>query len=113
MGYYLEEEMNAISKNTIRNPHDFMAAVAIVDKLGKLKAKIADITAQETVLKDELKTLGDGVYEGELFRATVSTHDKNYLDMDAVRDKLSPQFIKAHTSTTETTVVKVVARTRK
>lgn len=85
-----------------------------VDQLGALKAHIAELTAQEKKLKDELiEKLGkQATYEGDFYRVAISTYDRASLDMDAVRAKLSPQFIKAHTNHTECTNVKVSARVR-
>ena len=84
-----------------------------VDILGHLLAEIATLELQAKVIKDALKTNGAGAYEGDEFRATVSVSERGTLDMAAVREKLSPQFISAHTKTTEVVIVKVVARTAK
>lgn len=84
----------------------------VVDELGSLKAKISELTKQEKKLKDVLVAVGAGEYDGETFRATVSTYDRESLDMEAVRAKLTPQFIAAHTDVTECTTVRVVARVR-
>jgi hypothetical protein len=48
--------------------------------------------------------------EGELFRVTVTNAVRETLDMEAVREKLSPQFIRAHTKETFYTTVRVTAR---
>lgn len=40
----------------------------------------------------------------------MSTSEPSTLDMDAVRAKLSPQFIAAHTTVNTVTCVRVVAR---
>jgi hypothetical protein len=90
-----------------------MTVGELVDALGTIKARVADLTATEKVLRDALAGHGPGEYEGDRWRATVSVGERSNLDMDAVRAKLSPQFIAAHTTTTPTTTVKVVARTRK
>jgi hypothetical protein len=82
----------------------------IVDRLGRLQAQITDLEQEEKALKAHLVQRGDGAYEGTLFRATVTSSTRDRLDMCAVRAKLSPQFISAHTATTPYTVVKVVAR---
>lgn len=87
-------------------------ASKIVDDLGALKAQIAALTRQETVLKDALKEFGPGEYNGKVFRATVFETYRETLDMDAVRAKLSPQFIAAHTNETYSITVQVVAQVR-
>ena len=82
----------------------------LVDELGKLKAQIADLEIREKALADQLKAIGLGAYDGEQYRATVSFSERETLDMKVVREKLTPQFIRAHTRTTEVTTVRVVAR---
>jgi hypothetical protein len=84
-----------------------------IDRLGYLLAEIADLEKQAKAIKDALKDAGDGAYEGEVFRATVSTSERETLDMAAVREHLSRQFITANTKVTETQTVRVVARNGK
>jgi hypothetical protein len=82
-----------------------------IDQLGVIKAQIAELKAQEEALRAVLVEQGPGAYEGELFRATVSESERSTLDMAAVRAKLSPQFIRAHTIITDVVTVRVAART--
>jgi hypothetical protein len=84
-----------------------------IDRLGIIKAQMAELATEEKALKAVIIDHGPGAYEGDIFRATVSTSERETLDMAAVRAKLSPQFITAHTSVTEVTMVRVVARTGK
>jgi hypothetical protein len=81
-----------------------------IDQLGALKAQIAELERRENELKAILIEMGDGAYEGDVFRVTVSTADREYLDQKAVREKLSPQFIRAHTTVKSVTTVKVTTR---
>jgi len=83
---------------------------ATIDALGALKAQIADLEIQEKALKKALADVAPGAYEGELFRLSISQSVRCTLDMDAVREKLSPQFIAAHTRETEVRTLKVSAR---
>jgi hypothetical protein len=107
--------------NTVTEPRSYLSEAAetyapltsIVDRLGVLKAQIADLTAEERSLKDALISRGEGTYEGDLYRAAVSSASRDVLDMEAVREKLSPQFIRAHTSVKRYAVVRVSARVRK
>ena len=85
----------------------------ISDDLGTLKARIADLETQEKALKQALADLGPGAYEGEIFRLSISESVRATLDMEAVRAKLTPQFIRAHTRETEVRTLRVVARTGK
>ena len=83
---------------------------ATVDRLGELKARIAELEREEKELRDTVVELGEGAYEGERYRVTVSNTERGTLDMEAVRKKLSDQFIRAHTKVKEVVVVRVTAR---
>ena len=84
----------------------------VVDELGHVKAQIANLTKIEAKLKGILIDSGEHEINGEEYRATVSQFTQSRLDMDAVRAKLSPQFIVSHTNEIEVTKVSVVARVR-
>lgn len=83
----------------------------VVDKLGFLKAQIADLEARERELKDALIAAGDGSYEGVVFRATVSTFERAQLDKEAVIAELGAKWVRKHSSVTDVTVVNCRART--
>lgn len=83
---------------------------AIVDQIGLLKAQLAPQLAQLKKLEEALKASGPGVYTGTHYDATVSLSERETLDQAAVRAKLSPQFIRAHTKVTEVKTLRVVAR---
>jgi hypothetical protein len=87
-----------------------LTEVNVVDQLGLIKAEIAQLQEQEKALKEQLIALGDGKHSGNLYDATVSPTSRDTLDMEAVRAKLSPQFIRAHTSTTHFSTIRVTAR---
>ena len=81
-----------------------------IDRLGLLKAQLSELAREEKELKAVLIEQGPGAYEGDLFRVTVSQSERETLDMEAVREKLTRQFIAAHTVVTPVTTVRVVAR---
>lgn len=81
-----------------------------IDELGNLKAQIADLKKREDELKDILESAGVTKAEGDLFRVTITESVRETLDMEAVREKLSPQFIRAHTKETKYVTVRVTAR---
>lgn len=91
-------------------------APSTVDELGTIKAQIAVLIEEESRLKhiltDYYQDTGIKEFHGELFDATVSEYDKEVLDMAAVKEKLSPQFIRAHTSLTHVVRVGVTAKKR-
>ena len=78
-----------------------------VDALGYLQAQIAELVAKADAIKSRLGELPAGGYEGNIFRASVAVAERTRLDMDAVRKKLSAQFITAHTIVNSITVVRV------
>jgi hypothetical protein len=82
----------------------------LIDDLGRIRAELAELSKRERELKDQLIGLGEGAYDGDLFRATVSRSERETLDMEAVRSKLTPQFVRAHTRVTPVTTVRVSAR---
>jgi hypothetical protein len=81
-----------------------------IDRLGEIMAQIAELSKLERELKDVMIAAGIGAHDGELFRVTVSQYERETLDLAAVREKLSPQFLRAHTNVTPVTTVRVVAR---
>jgi hypothetical protein len=68
-------------------------AASIIDRLGEIKAQIADLQTIERELTDKIKldaaTRGETEYDGEWFRATVITvADRESLDPKAAEAKL-------------------------
>lgn len=82
-----------------------------IDQLGDLKARIAALEAEKTKLQDSIvEQVGVGAYEGDTFRVSISASQRETLDMEAVRNHLSPQFIRAHTKVSDVITVRVSAR---
>ena len=60
-----------------------------IDRLGELKAQIADIQSMADELASTIKDMGAGRHDGELFSATVSVVDDRYAaDPKAIATKL-------------------------
>ena len=85
--------MNNMSDNTI---------FSLVNDLATLRAEKESINNREKAIIATLKHLGVGVYQGEEHKATVSEVTTERLDMEAVRNKLSSQFMRAHTKSSTT-----------
>lgn len=83
-----------------------------IDLFGRIDALIGEFQAAHSRMKKRL-TMKPGAYEGHLFRLTISEYDHTSLDMEAVRAKLSPQFIAAHTRKTPVRKYQAKARTGK
>jgi hypothetical protein len=79
-----------------------------IDQLAMIRARIADLELQEKLVRDEVLALGEGRHKGEFYVVEVTMPVRNNLDMKAVRAKLSPQFITAHTTTKIVPTVRVV-----
>lgn len=83
----------------------------LIDDFGLLSAQIAELEAKKKVVRDQLiDALGDGAFEGTFYRVTISMGVRKTLDMEAVREKLSDQFIRAHTNESVVITVKSGAR---
>lgn len=96
------------------------ALASMVDELGQVKAQAADLAEKENSIKAKLIGLGVTEAEGELFRVTVSTADRESRDQafkdlieQLVEKNTTPQFRAAHTKKSQTTSVRVVARVQK
>jgi hypothetical protein len=94
---------------------DFIAAA--IDQLGSIKARIAELKAEEARLASLIAESGHDAYEGNLFRATVSqVAERQSLDVKAAEAKLRELgvdgrwFSKNQKVTKGYTTVKVVAR---
>lgn len=82
----------------------------LVDRLGKLKAKIANLCEEEKAIKDELILTRLPEIEGTLFRATISTHERTSLDSEMVKMFLTPSQLLQCTKVSEVTTLRVNAR---
>jgi len=92
-------------------------AGSVVDRLGDIKAQIAELKAVEANLIGILVNGGEGAVDGDTFRATVSSvAERSSLDAKAAEAKLRELgvdgrwFSKNQKVTKGYTVVKVVAR---
>jgi hypothetical protein len=99
------------------NPNTIDLAANVVDRLGDIKAQIAELKAVEANLINLLVNSGEGVVEGSTFRATVSpVAERQSLDAKAAEAKLRELgvdgrwFSKNQKTTKGYTTVKVVAR---
>lgn len=100
---------------TAANTVDFTAA--IVDRLGDIKAQIADLKKIEAELVERLINSGADAIDGRAYRATVSqVAERQSLDAKAAEAKLRELgvdgrwFSKNQKTTKGYTTVKVVAR---
>ncbi len=88
---------------------------AMVDELGLLLARKAELSKREDELKKALRESGEVKVEGNLFRASVSRFETTKVDYKGICEKLEPsyQLVTAYTSKGEQCNVRVVARNGK
>lgn len=67
-----------------------MKTEMIIDRLGKIKAQIADLEEKEDELRTRLIASGIDSAEGKLFRATVSYSNFHIVDYGALVKALNP-----------------------
>ncbi len=88
--------------------------IAMVDELGALKARIADLQARENDLKTKLSGCGYEAIDGTQYRASIAwSEGRAYVDWKTVAENFCPsrQLVTAHTSRGEAfCTVKVSAR---
>ena len=82
----------------------------IVNELADTKAQIAKLKEHEDFIKNKLIEFGEGTYHGDQHDVTVTEIERKTLNMKAVKQKLSRQFISANTKTTKFICVKIFGR---
>lgn len=84
----------------------------LVDRLGRIKADIADLEAKEKEAIEELKALGVGERDGKLFHSNVFLQNRSTVDWKAVvaEAKIPTKLLLKHTDSKEITVCKITAR---
>lgn len=86
---------------------------AAVDALAFVEAEIAILDTRRERYRAVIIKHGVGRHEGTFHTATVSESVRATLNMDAVRAKLSPQFLAKHTRRTTVTSVRLTSRRTK
>ena len=89
-----------------------MKTETAVDRLGKIKAQIADLEDQEDRLRAILINSGVDTVEGKLFRATVSYSQYNRVDYPGLIEALNPpkRIVAKFTKEDHRVTVRVVSR---
>ncbi|MFZ8887333.1 MAG: hypothetical protein ACO3F9_13610 [Burkholderiales bacterium] len=88
--------------------------IAMVDELGGLKARIADLQIREKEIKAMLSGCGYEAIDGQQYRASIAWSDGRLsIDWRAIAEHFNPsrQLVTAHSSTGEAfATIKVSAR---
>jgi hypothetical protein len=77
------------------------------DQLGLINAQISTLQAEAETIKEELKASGLSRIRGSLYKVTISTTERSSLSSTAMRAYLTPEQIKACTTTATVTAVTV------
>ncbi len=83
-----------------------------IDELGLLQAQIADLEAKAKKIADEIKNIGEGQYEGSLFKGCVTLSQRPTVNNKAVYKAadVPADLIAKHTTYTAVITLKVTAR---
>ena len=93
------------------SPLHNLSTGTIVDLLGALKARTADLMADEGVLQAELIAHKVEAAEGDLFRCSVTEALRQTLDTEQVKAEMGERWCASHCKIAVTTTVRVSART--
>jgi hypothetical protein len=74
----------------------------LIDEYGLLKMQAKILEDKIEQLKGQLVELGEGAHDGDKYRLTVTLGERKQVDMDAVRAKVTPQWLAKHTDVTPT-----------
>ena len=72
--------MNSISTKLVNQALSQSAQMQDLDRLGLLHAQAAELNEQIEALKDVFKNAGEGKYEGDLYKATVTLSERSTYD---------------------------------
>ncbi len=73
----------------------------MVDELASVRDQLKALTAREKHLKEIFRAGGDAIYRGDQHQIEIKFTKRPQLDMDAVRAKLSAEWIAENTGEVE------------
>ena len=95
---------------TILSQFHNLPAGDLVDRLGTLKAEIADLETREKALRDELIRRGVPAIEGAMYDATITEAVRWTLDTKGVKAEMGSAWYDARCRQSLVTTVKTTAR---
>lgn len=104
--------MNNLSTKLVNQALSQSAQMQDLDRLGLLQAQAAELNEQIEQLKDVFKNAGEGKYEGDLYKATVTLSERatyDYKQMVADLGITTEQLQKYYKSTASISI-RVTAR---
>lgn len=83
---------------------------ALIDALGDVRNKQAELEAKEKELKENLAELDAGAYTGHEFVLVISTPERAVFDQKAAKEELGQAWVDAHTTKVPYRTLKLSAR---
>ena len=115
-----DKKMKKTPKRTKKQEQDDQEQIRdMVDSLGQLKARIANLIKMQSSTEQNLMKYAEqsdvSILEGRMFRVTVTTSDVKRVNYAGLVKRLEPshQLMTAYTTTKSRTTIRVVARTGK
>jgi hypothetical protein len=104
--------MNAPMTKLVQAAVSQNAQMQDLDRLGLLMAQIAELEEQAEALKNVFKNAGEGKYEADLYKASVSLSQRNTIDYKGLIAELNvpAELIEKHTRTSASIAIRVTAR---
>lgn len=95
----------------MKKPKLNISIETVVDRLGEIKAKLAELQSEEKTLVEALKGVGPNIYKGASFEANVFSSSRASVDYKAIFEeaKVPLKTITKHTTSSEFLVCKVGA----
>jgi hypothetical protein len=88
-----------MAKTTTAKP--VAITTSMVDELASVRDQLKALTAREKHLKEIFRKGGEAIYRGDQHQIEIKFTTRPQLDMDAVRAKLSAEWIAANTGEVE------------
>lgn len=104
--------MNTLSTKLVNQALSQSAQMQDLDRLGLLRAQAAELNEQIEQLKDVFKNAGEGTYEADLYKATVTLAQRSSYDYKQMVADLgiTTEQLQKYYQTTATISIRVTAR---
>ena len=107
-----ELQMNTLSTKLVNQALSQSAQMQDLDRLGLLQAQAAELNEQIEQLKDVFKNAGEGTYEADLYKATVTLAQRSSYDYKQMVADLgiTTEQLQKYYKSTATISIRVTAR---
>jgi len=104
--------MNTVTSKIVSDAISHSSLMKDLDRLGCIQAQIAELNEQAEVIKNAFKNAGEGKYEGDLYKASVSMSQRDVVDYKTLLAdlKVSPEVVAKYTKQSVSIAIRVTAR---